>query len=157
MSAREVHIAAMIPELDEMRSEVAASAHEETDNISLRAYHFQAVSLRSIYGQIASMWFNLSQEVKRETGEMVEDVIELRYVEHLSQWLREHVTNTAAMMEGGELDLISQKSRFTDIQLAATREYAVRHHAMVSDYCERSASTLDERAMELRGGVMPRP
>jgi hypothetical protein len=156
MSARTTHLENMIPELDGMRDTVAVAAREEADNHSHRAYLMQAKSLRTMYGQITSTWFNTAQEVKAETVEADEDVIELRYAERLGRWLRTHASNTGDMMEGGETDALNQHS-FGESELAITRLYAHRHHEMVSDYCERHAAALDDRAATLRGDVLPRP
>lgn len=156
MSARITHIQNMIPELDVMRDAVAAAARDAADMPSHRAYLMQAKSLRAMYGQITSTWFNTAQEVKAETGETDEDTIELRYAERLGHWLRSHVRNTADMTEGGETDLASQNS-MSEGELAIVRTYALRHHEMVAAFCEKHAAALDERAAALRGDVQTRP
>ncbi len=156
MSARTTHLENMIPELDVMRETVAADARDEAEMISHRAFLMQAKSLRTIYGQITSMWFNTAQEVKAETGEADEDTIELRYAERLGHWLRSHVRNTADMTEDGETDLTNQKS-MSESELAIVRLYALRHHEMVAGYCERHAATLDERAAVITADTRAHP
>lgn len=156
MSARAIHLENMIPELDGMRDAVAASARNETEMLSHRAYLMQAKSLRTMYGQITSTWFNAAQEVKAETGETDEATIELRYAERLGQWLRSHVRNTAEMTEGGETDLASQNS-MSEGELVIVRLYALRHHEMVAAFCEKHAAALDERAATLRDEAVARP
>jgi hypothetical protein len=156
MSARTAHLENMIPELDGMRDTVAAAAREEADKHSHHAYLMQAKSLRTMYGQITSTWFNTAQEVKAETGEADENVIELRYAERLGHWLRAHASNTDDMMEGGETDGMSGHS-FGESELAITRLYAQRHHEMVAEYCDRHATALEERAGELRVAVSVNP
>jgi hypothetical protein len=156
MSARTTHIENMIPGLDAMREAVAAAAREEADMLSHRAYLMQARSLRTMYGQITSTWFNTAQEVKAETGDTDDEAIELRYAERLSHWLRAHVGNAAGMMEGGETDATNENA-FSESELAITRLYALRHHEMVADYCEEHAAALDDRAAVLRDDARARP
>jgi hypothetical protein len=153
MSARQTHLEKMIPELDAMRDSVAAAARDETDKLSHRAYLMQAKSLRTMYGQITSTWFNTAQEVKAESGEDDEDVVELRYGERLGHWLRAHVGHTADMTEGGETDLANQRGDLSESELAIVRLYALRHHEMVAAYCEKHAAALDERLEELRASL----
>lgn len=156
MTARVTHIENMIPELDGMRDAVAASARDETEMLSHSAYLMQAKSLRAMYGQITSTWFNTAQEVKAETGEVDEDEVELRYAVRLGDWLRAHVRHTADMTEGGETDLMNRKSLSVS-ELAIARTYALRHHEMVAAFCEKHAAALDERAAALRGDTLARP
>ncbi len=150
MSARATHLENMIPELDAMRDIVAAAAHNEADMLSHRAYLMQAKSLRMMYGQITSTWFNATQEVKSEKGVADEETVEVRYAERLAHWLRAHVRHTADMTEGGETDLLNQRSSLSQSELAIIRQYALKHHEMVADYCEKQATALDERAAVLR-------
>ncbi|NTF23608.1 hypothetical protein G6L37_35125 [Agrobacterium rubi] len=157
MSARRSHLKSMIPELDEMREAVAATARGEYNGISHRAYMKQAQSLRSIYAQITSTWHNVAQEVHAERGESLPDVVELRYAERVSGWLREHARKTGELTEGGDLDLVNASSSMGRSDLAIIRLYASRHYEMVADYCERSAAVLDARAGELRDPSLPRP
>ena len=157
MSARTTHIENMIPELDTMRDAVAAAAREETDTQSHHAYMRQARSLRAMYGQITSTWFNVEQEVKAETGSVDEETVELRYAERLGQWLRAHARDVAETMEGGEIDMLNECSSFKPAELATTRLFAARHHDMVAEFCERNAEALDDRAAALRGETSPRP
>lgn len=156
MSGRANHLKNMIPELDGMRDAVAAAARNETDMLSHRAYLMQAKSLRAMYGQIMSTWFSAAQEVKAEIGEDDEDIIEQRYAERLGKWLRQHVARTADMTEGGEADLMSQKTA-GESELAIIRTYASRHYEMVAAFCERHAAALEDRAAALRGDIGARP
>jgi hypothetical protein len=156
MSARHYHIDNMIPQLDEMREAVAAAAHDESNERSHKAYMRQAQSLRAIYGQVTSTWFNVEQELKSKTGSADEETTELLYAERLGDWLRAHAKYTLDTMEGGEIDIVNQCSNFREEELAILRLYAQRHHAMVADYCEKHATALEERAEELRNAV-PRP
>ena len=150
MSARKAHLEAMVPELDAMREDVASTARNDSDVISHRAHMKQAQSLRAIYGQIASTWFNAEQEVMNELGEVVDDVVELRYVTRLSEWLRAHVARTVDLTEGGVADISSQSSGVGEREVQINRLYAIRHHKMIAEFCERSALALDERACQLR-------
>lgn len=157
MSARVTHLESMIPELDVMRDAVAAAARNETDMLSHRAYLMQAKSLRTMYGQITSTWFNTAQEVKAEIGEDDGDIVELRYAERLGNWLRAHASQASDMTEGGATDLANQRGNLSESELAIVRLYALRHHEMVAAYCERHAAALDERAAALREDVAARP
>lgn len=152
MSARKAHLEAMIPELDTMREDVASTARNDSDVISHRAYMKQAQCLRTIYGQIASTWFNAEQEVRNELGEAVDDVVELRYVTRLSDWLRAHVVQTADLTEGGAADIARQSSGVGEREVQINRLFADRHYKMIAEFCERSALALDERGRELRSG-----
>ncbi len=151
MSARVIHLENMIPELDVMRDAVAATARDAADMPSHRAYLMQAKSLRTMYGQVTSTWFNAAQEVKAETGDADESEVELRYAERLGHWLRAHVRQTADMTEGSETDVLDES------ELAIVRTYALRHYEMVAAFCEKHAEALEDRAVALRGDVQARP
>lgn len=137
----------MLAELNAMRDEVASLARAEPDKTSYSAYLLQARNLRLILSQAGGIRADADARAVRASI-TDEAAIEQDYLDMLSKWLLEHEASVSETREGGAVDIANAASMST-AELAATRLYAKRYHAMIAGFCRCHATALRERAEEL--------
>lgn len=111
-----------------------------------------ADAMRDLNSMLRNAWFDVELELRGSTYGAADDEVELVFAERLALWLRNHASYVAHVAAGGDVEPSQVKARLGGLEacIEGHRLYAVRHHEMLGDYCERMATRLDLRAAELR-------
>lgn len=130
-------------DLKEMRDEDIVFQH------ACRTHVNNMTNLRDM---LSRSWFDAELEIRGTTYGTEDDGVERVFAERLARWLRDHAAYVERVASGGAIEpsLVKAGPRQLGLYLEGHRLYAVRHHAMVGDYCDRMAERLEERAAELR-------